>query len=316
MMRRRVKGTFRMWSLSCGLAVSMLGASTIPAWGAVFFPEQGPTVFSFANREQISVTGSISSFGVNESNWGIAAIREVRDGTVTDPGATIEENLAASPQFTSGPSGQITGMFYGLQLENFNAATNTLESKGGFLDLYWDEPGLATGGTIVDLSTLLPASRTALDQFTGITDGTFLVRIAFASGINPANANTTVSGSSAGFPTSITGVSSAESYGNVALGAVNHQGTTGLWETILDTDFFMNAPGGIALAFGSRDIRLRNTFSNLPSWSGTAPDGTPILGASSSDPATVVVPEPATLALFGLALVVLGFGAHYRRKIV
>jgi hypothetical protein len=280
----------------------------------------GPVWFDFVNREQVSVAGAIAppGGGALEANWGIAFVNTLQNGFVTEPRANIEDDTTRGPLFTGGSS-QITGMFYGIEFESFNPMTQQLRTKSGFLDLYWDEPGLAGGGTIVNVASLLPSDRTAVDKFTGVTDGQFLARLAFASDIDPSNSDVTILGSSAGFPDSISGISSAESYANLVLGAVNWQGTTGFWDPDLDTDWFLNQPlasGGGLLPFGTRDVRFRNTFSALASWSGVAPDGSPILGADSTDPATTfAVPEPGTFMLLGSSLLGLGFfSRRVRRK--
>jgi hypothetical protein len=238
--------------------------------------------FDFQNREQIDATGNIlpPGGGPLESNWGIATVNAIRLGTVTESNANIEGNFVPPAIFTAGGTGQITGMFYGIQLVDFGVVgPNTLRSSGGFLDLYWDEPGLVGGGTIVNLPTLDDSLRSTVSTFPGITDGILLAHLEFASGIDPTNGNVTIVGSSAGLPTTITGIGAAESYANQLPG--------GYWDGLLDQDWFTTAPaasGGGPLAFGSRDVRFRNTFSSLLQWHG--PAGSNILGADSSDPAT------------------------------
>ncbi len=281
---------------------------------AVFIPAAGPTYIKFDNREQFCSDNCITSGGVAEDNWGIALAATVSFGTVVVPGSTIALGL---PQFTSGASAQITAMFYGLQQESL--VSGVLESKGGFMDLYYDEPGLVGGGTIVNIAGLLPGSRTALDQYAGITDGVFLGRIAFAAGVNPIDALTTITANNSGFPDSLLS-GSAMGYGNAVVGATNWQGTTGVWEDVLNTDFFTNI-GGTPLAFGTRDVQFRYEFSSLDAWStGCNPTGEgTCLGASSADPITFSagivsnpVPEPGTLSVLGVAL--LGLGAIRRQR--
>jgi hypothetical protein len=286
-------------------------SSAAAAVAAPFFPANGPTSIAFTNREQICASCILSGDTMSELNWGIAAVNTVRFGDITEPGATIEANLALFPQFTAGATAQITAIFYGLKLDSFSGGV--LESTGGFLDVYYDEPGLGTGGTIVNINTLLPGGRTSASTYTGITDGVLLAHLEFAAAVDPTEVAVTISGSAAGLPGTITGIGSAEGYGNVLLGF------GGLWESLLNTDFFTDAPaGGGPLAFGSRDFRFRNTFSALGTWSGLCqgPAGTiagsTCLGAQSSDPITFNAPEPGVLGLLGLALLGL---AGFRRRV-
>lgn len=303
---------------------SALGSAA--AIAAPFIPINGPTSVSFTNREQICVNststgGCITApSGATEVNWGIAQVDTVRIGNASIVGDPPNSIIQQTPgvQFTGTLTAQITAIFYGLAFDSI--VGTTLVSSGGFLDVYYDEVGLATGGTMVDISTALPAGRTADDVFTGFTDGRFLVRIAFASGIDPTNMLATISGSAAGLPTNIVGTGSASGYGNVVAGAVNHQGQTGLWEDLVNTEFFKNYPtvsGGGPLAFGDRDMNFRNTFSLLSAWSGACDfnGGASIpgtcIGALSSDPITFFAPEPGVLGLLGLALLGL---AGFRRR--
>jgi hypothetical protein len=292
------------------LAAIGVGAFVGQAFAAPIPLPTGPISFDFTNREQISPGGTmLSPDGVAETNWGIATINTIRPATITTPNTTMEADLTQSAFFIAGPSAQITAIFYGLQFEA--AIGQTLQSRGGFLDVYWDQPGLAGGGSIVNIATSLPGGRTDDDQFTGITDGVFLARLAFASGIDATNGDVTISGTCGGFPNSVTGTCSAEGYLNIVVGATNHAGATGAWDNGanqgLDMEWFEFDPTtGNPLAFGPRDLRFRNTFSANTNWNGVDAAGLPILGANSSDPVDAFVPEPGILALTALGLLLGG----------
>lgn len=296
-----------------GAAVALIGASATVSAAPITLAGYGPLSIDFTNREQISVTGSIPVPGSadTESNWGIATINTIRQADITTPNTTLEANLIVDPIFTAGASAQITAIFYGITLVDFSG--NTLKSGGGFLDLYWDEPGLVGGGTLVNINTVLPGARTAADQFTGVTDGIFLTRFEFASGIDASDSDVTISGSSDGFPGNVAGTSSAEGYLNQVCGATNYSGATGAWDCFFDTDWFQFDPvSGLPLAFGSRDLRFRNTFSNNNNWAGGTPEN-PIFGANSSDPVDAFrVPEPGLLSLLGAGLIAFGFARRRR----
>lgn len=299
-----------MKKIILSIVVLVLCISGTAMAAPIMLPAGEPIWFDFQNREQISPSGSIlpPGGGPPESNWGIATINVIRYGTITEPHANIEGDFIPPAIFAAGGTGQITAMFYSIQLANFNVGTNELRSTGGFLDIYWDEPGLAGGGTIVNLALLDDSLRTGVSTFPGITDGILLARLEFASGIDSANGAVTILGSSAGFPGSIAGTGSAESYANQLPG--------GYWDGLLDADWFTTEPlvnGGLPLAFGSRDVRFRNTFSALLQWNALAPDGTTILGADSTDPATTFIPEPTSIILLGAGLLGLA-GVRYRSR--
>ena len=139
-----------------------------------------------------------------------------------------------------------------------------------------------------------PTDRTATDQFTNLTDGTFLARLDFASGVD-ANPTVTLSGSVTPTLDFLNGVGTG--YFNVDTSAV------GAWTDALNADWFNTA-------FGTRDLRFKDSYDYYAAW-GNGANG--IFGASSSDPTRAfTVPEPGVLALSGLALLAMGFAR--RRK--
>lgn len=275
------------------VGVTLGVAFATAVFAAPFMPPNGPLYIKFDNLEQVSPTNSVTFNGVptGEGNWGVAVVSTIALG------GPIPSNQLFNPQpgfvFTDSASGQITAMFHGATTIPPTTCPTCLDATGGFLDLYWDVPN--GGGTLANLTTATPSDRTGLDTFTNFTDGTLLVRLAFASGIDPLNPLVDIRGSvvPSSSPTGFTGI--ADSFANVVTGL------GGAWEDRFDTDFFNTA-------FGTRDVRLRNIYNDFAGWNG-APG---VFGATSSDPVRAfAIPEPGSILLLGLGLLGLGL---IRRK--
>ena len=274
---------FKLISLAVGLA---LGTSAIAA--PININTGSPLYIKFDNREQIALGGANTGYA-NEINWGVMVVSTIDIGAITGTNVIEPTNTRIFSNAQTN-NGQITGIFYGIEAAPVDAGS-TFPATKGYLDLYWRDLGTYTATA---LATALPTVRTAQDKASGFTDGDFLARLVFASGVT-ASATTFINGTVVPSAQGFTGF--ASSFANV------DEIAGGLWADALNTDWFTTS-------FGTRDFRFRNIYEELALW-GDCAGG--VCGARSSDPATTVaIPEPGTLALLGISILGLGFSS--RRK--
>jgi hypothetical protein len=291
-------------------AVVLTGATVMAA--PITLPVS-PLFIQYTNDEQFSISNQIHSTvpgqpqtQTSEGNWGILQITSIAKGTAqTPPGSDIQGGGALV--FTDGQAGgnQITGIFYGVQNNPVNPQVPGISGTGGFIDLYWQDKGTANTGA--DLAAGFdPLRRLNQKTYTGYAEPgnpnfIFLAQLVFGPGCDSVSTHNVCTGVVPG-----TGDGIAKSYQSVNLAA------GGLWASQLDTNFFTLDANGNPLV-PAQDVRTDSGFSQngAKNWNGSG--GSDIIGLASSDPVrAVVTPEPATLSLFGLGM--LGVGFLRRRK--
>lgn len=285
----------------------------------------GPLYFEFRTAEQYSpgnaINQSANPAGVGskpEGNWGIVQITTISIGTlvspigldIAGPGATVFSDGQNNGQ-------QILGIFYAV-LNNSGQSPST--STGGVLDLYfWDNSSQTIKAPLnpMDLGkrgkdgsqsgNSLASAPSEYQNFTCLPNTVncaFLARFDFMPG---ADVRT-------GFNTN-TIFTAANSTVSETYMAVD-TGTPGAWSDTLDSDFFtfnpVKQPCGPGVACTSaNDARLDAPFIPAPDWD---IGGSDIVGLAKTGSLRVFsTPEPATLALLAISLVVAGASRTGRR---
>jgi hypothetical protein len=292
----------KLLAFAVGTALSA-GAFAAPAMSL----PPGPVYIKFSGQEQIAVGGAHTYSDGKEINWGVIIVSTLEDGTVGKPNDQIDttNDIIFANGFNGG---QITGMFYGIE-QGAPSAANPFPATNGYLDLYWRDLSKMSSSTTSGITPTdangsaagSPALRCGYDCAVGFTEGTFLARIKFDTGMDLGNPTNTIVGDTVPTtgPNGFSGF--ADSYGSIVADATVN-GQKGLWANQLNSDWFNTY-------LGQRDLRFKNSYNANTNWNG----GPGILGARIADPGQAfALPEPGALSLMGLAMV--GMGAALRRR--
>ena len=238
----------------------------------------GPIYMKFSGQEQIAINKASTWSDGKEINWGVFIMSTLEIGDVNIPNDEIDPS--GDIFFVNGAQkSQITGMFYGIERGN-PSASNPFPATKGYMDLYWRDLSVMSK---TSLAASANGIRCGYSCAKGYTEGTFLGRLMFDTGMDTGNALNSIVGSKVPSSKGFSGV--ADSYASVDMSK------PGLWSKQLNSDYFRTS-------LGMRDLRFKNSYNYNAKWNGK----TDVLGARLDDPGQAyVLPEPGALSLMGLA---------------
>jgi hypothetical protein len=269
------------------VAFTSLSATAAPA---TYLPPGG-IYLKYTGQEQIAINGATTFAGTKEINWGVFVVSTLEAGDVNTPHDQIDPT--GDIFFVNKQSGgQVTGMFYGIEAGTYSPA-NPFPATKGYMDLYWRD---LSSMSATSLSGSANNIRCGYSCAKGYTEGTFLARLYFDTGMDTGNKLNTIVGNQVPSSNGFSG--QADSYASVDMSKV------GLWSEQLNTDYFLNSEG-------ARDLRFKNSYNYNKNWNSKTNGN--ILGARVDDPGQAyALPEPGALSLMGLAMI--GMGAALRRR--
>jgi hypothetical protein len=270
------------------VACTTLSATAAPA---SYLPPGG-IYLKFTGQEQIAINGASTWTDGKEINWGVFVVSSLESAVVNTPHDQLDPtgDIFFVNKVLGG--GQITGMFYGIEAGTYSP-TNPFPATKGYMDLYWRDLDKMTATSLTGSPNNV---RCGYDCANGYTEGTFLARMFFDTGMDTGNKLNTIVGNQVPSSNGFSG--QADSYASVDMSKV------GLWSKQLNSDYFLNSEG-------ARDLRFKNSYNYNKNWNDK--NNSNILGARVDDPGQAyALPEPGALSLMGLAMI--GMGAALRRR--
>jgi len=289
--------------LTISVGILLLSATAVAA--PLVLPS-GPLYLQYNNLEQVNVANTIVVPGYapavgTQGNWGVLNVSSIQFGGVASSHSDISGGTAFfSDDGPGGSQGQVTGIFYGIQI-----LPGGTRATGGTVDLFWHDAGTDTITTAC-MTGAAPCGPNAA-TVAAFTSGTFLVRLNFASGIIAGNSTVTLESSTDVGAVGTPGHS--DGFANVSLTQ------TGPWTAPFNGDWFFVDPNGNGTSGEpgeTRDLRFSTFYNSNDNWDGAPGSGTE--GLRSNDPARVfTAPETSTLSLLVLALGGIGM-VNLRKK--
>jgi hypothetical protein len=246
------------------LLLSCVGAAGCD--GPPALPSSAPVYIKVVNLEQVNMANDLvvpayPAASGRQGSWGVLKVDTLEHGTVVSPNTEIGGGggIFFADDGPGGSSGQITAIFYGIQ------NTSATASSGGTIDFFWHAPGAPYITAACASGATCAPDEATVTLFTG---GTFLARVALASGIDPGDPLTCTKRDA---PLAAGGISHSASFANV------DTTVAGPWTDALNGDWFTTG-------FGTRDIRLTTVSMSQAMWS-ASPAGT--AGLRGNDPIRV-----------------------------